>query len=890
MSIKHVFILILLISIIFSLNSIAATELNGTDNSVESKIISDDNSFEISENNALLENSLSNSISSKNDDVVYNSLSEDISLESDEYTIHVGKNITKDGNGSSENPYATFDLACSDVSSGKGNVIINVEEGTYYLDSPLIFNVNNLHIIGINKNVCIKYRESTKLQFFSISSPMGNFTMDNILIDVSDNPAVNINGNFKFNIYKGDANLVTFNNCTFKNFLELLPYELDEYDMSLLTEPYEFNNCNFIYDAEVLTYYMIGVADRDVTFNNCRFNFEFSFIYNRKDPSFSAGYSGKLTGHNTLFNDCWFGLNGLPSVFYDNGKEDDGYDIGRYAIFSISENYLGNNEYEIIGKLIWNDGTTDGIEKLNPMIVNLSSNTGILNQKTVTLENGTFQVLYTSTSANNKIVASLDNAVESVEFKSISISLDSPIIKYGAKQNITVTLPSEYNGVIYVTVNGKTYNKTVEAPNLSTTINITDVLPVGTHPVNVTFNDNKQNDPTQAIYGFNTTTITVLGLPYEFNATVPETLYLGDNATVTLKLPEGATGNITVKVGENEAKTFNITDTISIGGFVVGDNIVNITYNGNEQYESQSIEKHVFASLKPTTLTADNVTTIYGVAKDLVVTLTSNGNVLANKNITIIVGTINKTLPTDDNGQVSVDISTLSPSTYTATISFEGDELYNKSSITTKVSVKENAKTENITLPEITAGKATTTTIKLPENATGNITVSIDGSVSSVVNLTNGSATITIPALTAGKHNITIAYSGDDKYAAFSQTSTVEVKEPAKPTPKPEPVKPAQVKKQATKIMAKNKKFKAKTKVKKYTITLKTKAGKAIKKVQVTIKIGKKTYKAKTNAKGKATFKIKKLTKKGKYKATIKFKGNKLYKACSKKVKITIKK
>ena len=59
---------------------------------------------------------------------------------------------------------------------------------------------------------------------------------------------------------------------------------------------------------------------------------------------------------------------------------------------------------------------------------------------------------------------------------------------------------------------------------------------------------------------------------------------------------------------------------------------------------------------------------------------------------------------------------------------------------------------------------------------------------------------------------------------------------------------------------------------------------------KVTIKVNGKTFTAKTNAKGKATFKIKKLTKKGKYKAVIKFKGNKNYKASSKKVKITVKK
>ena len=99
---------------------------------------------------------------------------------------------------------------------------------------------------------------------------------------------------------------------------------------------------------------------------------------------------------------------------------------------------------------------------------------------------------------------------------------------------------------------------------------------------------------------------------------------------------------------------------------------------------------------------------------------------------------------------------------------------------------------------------------------------------------------------------------------------------------------PAKATKKATKITAKKKTFKAKKKVKKYTITLKS--GKtALKKVKVTIKIGKKTYKAKTNSKGVATFKINKLFKKGKYTAVIKFAGNSNYKSTTKKVKITVK-
>ena len=96
--------------------------------------------------------------------------------------------------------------------------------------------------------------------------------------------------------------------------------------------------------------------------------------------------------------------------------------------------------------------------------------------------------------------------------------------------------------------------------------------------------------------------------------------------------------------------------------------------------------------------------------------------------------------------------------------------------------------------------------------------------------------------------------------------------------------------KEATKLIAKKKTFKAKTKVKKYTVTLKTKKGKPVKKAKLTLKVGGKTYKATTNSKGKATFKITKLKKKGKYTATIKYAGSKQYKKVTKKVKIIVKK
>ena len=61
-----------------------------------------------------------------------------------------------------------------------------------------------------------------------------------------------------------------------------------------------------------------------------------------------------------------------------------------------------------------------------------------------------------------------------------------------------------------------------------------------------------------------------------------------------------------------------------------------------------------------------------------------------------------------------------------------------------------------------------------------------------------------------------------------------------------------------------------------------------MKKAKLTIKIKGKKYKATTNSKGKATFKLK-LNKKGKFTGTITYAGNKYYKKITKKVKITVK-
>ena len=97
----------------------------------------------------------------------------------------------------------------------------------------------------------------------------------------------------------------------------------------------------------------------------------------------------------------------------------------------------------------------------------------------------------------------------------------------------------------------------------------------------------------------------------------------------------------------------------------------------------------------------------------------------------------------------------------------------------------------------------------------------------------------------------------------------------------------SKVEKSTPKLIVKGKVFAKKSKSKLYSVVLKGKGNKALKKAWISLKINKKSYKAKTNNKGKATFRIK-LNKKGTFRAKITFKGDKNYKKISKSVKIKI--
>ena len=88
-----------------------------------------------------------------------------------------------------------------------------------------------------------------------------------------------------------------------------------------------------------------------------------------------------------------------------------------------------------------------------------------------------------------------------------------------------------------------------------------------------------------------------------------------------------------------------------------------------------------------TKLTANTVTAIYNVNRNLVITLKDNqGNPLSGVKVTVDLNGVRE-YPTDKNGQIRVPTKSLTPNTYTAKITFNGNANYAKSTKNVKVAV-----------------------------------------------------------------------------------------------------------------------------------------------------------------------------------------------------------
>ena len=286
----------------------------------------------------------------------------------------------------------------------------------------------------------------------------------------------------------------------------------------------------------------------------------------------------------------------------------------------------------------------------------------------------------------------------------------------------------------------------------------------------------------------------------------------------------------------------------------------------------------IYITPNSTTISAPNITATYNNEDYWVVALLdSEGKPISNAQLSVDLNEETVNYTTNENGQIEVPIKGLLPNTYIATLSYAGNDTYEGSSTTAKVTV--NKINTKLTASKVTAtynvNKYLLITLK---DASGNVlankkvSVKVGSIAKDLTTNAKGQVSVLISKIVPKTCAASISFAGDSYYNKSSAKATVVVK------------------KASPKLTAKAKTFKVKVKVKKYTITLKNNNGKVMKNTKVTLKVNKKTFTARTNKKGVATFKITNLKKKGKFTAVIKYAGSKYYNKVTKKARITVKK
>ena len=191
-----------------------------------------------------------------------------------------------------------------------------------------------------------------------------------------------------------------------------------------------------------------------------------------------------------------------------------------------------------------------------------------------------------------------------------------------------------------------------------------------------------------------------------------------DPKTATITVSKGITTVvidpiIDVKVGKEITITYNTnsneTATIKVNGqeitggkftpTAVGTYNVTIDIAENEYYTAGSNETTFTVGKAGSKIIAKPVTTTYNIGKYLIITLKdSNNKPINGALLTVNLGSV-KNYNTDKNGQIKINVATLTPKTYNAKITYKGSDIYNGSTGSVKVTVKKAT-------PKITAKAA----------------------------------------------------------------------------------------------------------------------------------------------------------------------------------------
>ena len=371
---------------------------------------------------------------------------------------------------------------------------------------------------------------------------------------------------------------------------------------------------------------------------------------------------------------------------------------------------------------------------------------------------------------NSIVTESYNSTKFTIDLIDSSIAVEAKNIKCGEEAVITATVTDGATGTVTFFVNGKTY--VVDITDSVATLKIAD-LTTGDCPVFAYYNGDKYYKTS-----YNSTTFNVAKLASTTTVNVSD-IKVGEDAVISIAVPEITSGVVSVTVGD---AIYNVAvvdgkGSLTLSGLASGSYDVVAKFNGDDKYlASEDSAKFNVTKLASTIdIAVDNIK----VGEDAVIGVALPED--ATGEVIISVNGKNYTVMTK-YGMASVTISDLANGTYSVDAFYNGDDIYAPIKNSTAFTVsKVSDYNMTVDIADIVKGENATITVSVPEDGTGNVIVTINGTdyKGTVV---NGTAKVIIPGLDEGTYKVVTFYTGDNKYDSMIVNGTITVNKNTKTT------------------------------------------------------------------------------------------------------------
>ena len=523
-----------------------------------------------------------------------------------------------------------------------------------------------------------------------------------------------------------------------------------------------------IYNNTVYTYnvgdyspenYMYGISYAQYMYGDRSFDIRDNRIY--VDGHYAVSFinvdGSNVTGNLLITRD----LGGDAAVEIKAGKNnvvENNYPRSSDLIFNITSEEPGKIliDVTIDKKATGNIAVVVDGDKYDVAIVNGSAK--------LTLSDLPAGVYYIEAKYNgNSIVTESYNSTKfTIDLIDSSIAVEAKDIKCGEEAVITATVTNGATGTVTFFVNGKTY--VVDITDSVATLKIAD-LTTGDYPVFAYYNGDKYYKTS-----YNSTTFNVAKLASTTTVNVSD-IKVGEDAVIDISVPEITFGVVSVTVGD---AIYNVAvvdgkGTLTLSGLASGSYDVVAKFNGDDKYLA-SEDSAKFNVTKLASTTTVNVSDIK-VGEDAVISIAVPEITFGVVSVTVGDAIYNVAVV---DGKGTLTLSGLASGSYDVVAKFNGDDKYLASEDSAKFNVTKLASTIDIAVDNIKVGEDAVIGVALPEDATGEVIISVNGKNYTVMTK-YGMASVTISDLANGTYSVDAFYNGDDIYAPIKNSTAFTV-------------------------------------------------------------------------------------------------------------------